>query len=214
MIVISDIRLCMLLFTLVFFVTRNMLCHMTDKYMNKTAQLCVNTLYSTVCSVLSLYYLYTYEYLVIHYVQHWSIAYFVYDIYWHLKNQNLLFTCHNIVSILVFIYLLPTSVTDLDGNLMILGIWSGEISNFVVYHVDYKICIKLPLTNFDFVVKAFAFLVWRNLVGLLMMTLLTNHIYLLYVIYFWSVSIWCGIGVLRQLCHKIIHDIEMERFNY
>jgi hypothetical protein len=187
--------------------------HMSEKYMSKSAQLCTTTLHATVCSILSFYYLYTHDYSVIHYIRHWSIAYFAYDTYWQVKNRSLLFAGHHIASILVFTYLLPTSVTDIDGNLMMIGIWAGEVGNFTVYRVNYKIYKSQPLTNFDLVLETFAFLVWRNLIGLFMMAFLRDHLYRFCVVCFWSVSIWWGFGVMRQLYRKIVRDIDEIRLN-
>lgn len=209
MIIISNIRLCMLFFIVVFLITRNMLHNISEKYINKLAQLCVSTLHTTVCSILSFYYLYTYDYSIIYYLRQWSIAYFTYDIYWQLKNRSILFTDHHIVSILAFTYLLPISATDFNGNLLMAGILIKEISNFTVYRVKYKIYKELPLTNFDLVLEISAFLVLRNIVGLLITYLLTNYLYRLCVIYFWFVSIWCG---TRQLCRKFVYDIEKMHF--
>jgi len=155
----------------------------------KVSKLVPTVLHAVICSVLSFYCIYTDDYSIIPILRHWSIAYFSYDFYNHIKKYSPLFLGHHIASILVFYYLLPENGSHADENLILFAIWAGEMGNFTVYRVNYKMYNKKVVTHFDLALETFAFLVWRNFIGILTMVLLHSHWIRFTVFCFWSLSV-------------------------
>jgi len=194
---------------LILFIFMLIICKFKFKFNDKLAKLCPTVCHASVCVLTSLYYLIYKQNMILHFIRQWSISYFVYDSLWHIKKRNILYIIHHLASIVVFENFLPKNVNDSDGNLIILGIFASELGNFSVYRVNYKIYTKKKISNIDILLECFAFLVWRNFIGVYMMYSLDSRKYSLCVFCFWLVSVWWGLGVAKQYYKFFFSNIKM-----
>lgn len=191
-------------FMIIFLISRDCF-----KLGEKLSKLYPTMIHAGICVILTFYYLFSYNYELVSLIRKWSVSYFIYDTYWHIKKWNLLYILHHIASIIVFIYFLPYKTEDYDGNLMIFCIFICELGNFSVYRVNYKIYKNYYVTNIDLFGEIFCFVVIRNLFGILMMFIVQNNIYRLCIFCFWFVSVWWGYGIIKQFYKKIYTEISI-----
>lgn len=158
----------------------------------KISKLVPSVIHTTFCIVLSWYCMCNNEYIVLSALMNWSIAYFVYDYYNHINTFSFLYLCYYISSILVF-YLLPDISLDSDRILVLFAILTGELGNFMVYRVNYKIYTNKQVAALDRCLWTTVFLLWRNFIGFLIMFLLQSHLIRLTVLFFWSMGVWWGV---------------------
>ena len=165
----------------------------------KMGRLWATIAHSTICSCLCVYYLCMNDYNIITVLSNSSIAYYVYEMYWHFKKYRLDLICYNFAYILIFASLNSSLSVDSNGVFVIIGILATEIGNITFYSVKYKIYTNQHILVIDRLIEIYNFLIWCNIVCLILLVLVRRPEHRLCMLYLWIVSLCKGFGISKQL---------------
>lgn len=174
-----------------------------EKNIHKLSCLFSTILHASVCSVLCMIYLGSNTYSLVPVIKNWSIGYFLYDTQFYIEKFKPIYLLHHFTSIAVIALYFPKNNKDMDGIMLIYGTMVSEMGNFTVYNVNLKMYKNDLVTIFDLILEMFAFLVWRNINGIILMYNITNVYYKLIVCGFWLVSLWWGYGISKQIYKRL-----------